>query len=114
MRRGWAAAAAAAILYFLIGYGIHGTSGLQLVSATPTSDTRDVQIVETIQPPPPPFGGGTAIWSGGWDVTGGPYDLVLDSSGTCSWTIDDLEIVKTSGARTPRTVWLDRGVHAIG
>lgn len=114
--------AAAAGLYFAAGWAARGVTGLTLtVAAHPQNqDILDVRRVDSIAPGdldavPGRPAGITAAWQGVWEADAGPRDLLLDSNGRSSWTIDDVVALETPGNLGPvmRTVWLAAGFHRV-
>jgi hypothetical protein len=119
----WAAVLVLAVLYVAAGRLAGAGTGLTLsISANAlTHDVLDVRRVDTITPGdidavpgrPPDI---TAVWQGVWEVDGGPWDLLLESNGRASWTIDDIVAIETTpGGPAPatRTVWLGAGFHRV-
>jgi hypothetical protein len=119
--RSWLCLLVLVVLYLLSGWP-DGTGGLvRTVVVDPARQTpSDARQVATIDATGlSAWAGGsagvTADWRGAWYVTApAPYDLVLSSRGSSSWTIDGhlANQVTTEGTET-RTVWLDAGFHTL-
>jgi hypothetical protein len=113
-------ALAALGLYLLAGWALAGVSGLvrTVVANTAARSVLDTRRAESIDLAgvDPAAGGPAGVvvsWEGYWEVrAAGLYDLVLESRGRSSWTIDG-RIANAIGEAGPavsaRTVWLDAG-----
>jgi 4-amino-4-deoxy-L-arabinose transferase-like glycosyltransferase len=120
MRRTWAVVVVAALLYVLTGRAADGLTGLtqSIVANGPSHDGLAVGRVKAIDLDSLDASAGapagmTAVWEGFWEVTGGAYDLMLDSNGGSTWTIDDTLTAQAFGGAVERTVWLAAGFHRI-
>jgi hypothetical protein len=123
MSRLWATAIAAAGLCLLTGWTLHRGDGLIRTAAVEVSG-RDV-LDEARVPAIDVRGLEGAIgrenvivrWTGVWHVPAtGVFDLVIESRGRSSWTIDDQLVYEAATADEsgkPRSVWLEQGFHPI-
>ena len=124
MRRRWLIALAALGLYLLAGRTLDGVTGLvrTTVANTPARSVLDSRRAESIDLAgvDPAAGGPAGVvvsWEGYWEVgAAGLYDLVLESRGRSSWTIDGRvanEIREPGPVEATRTVWLDAGFRRV-
>ena len=124
MRRRWLIALAALGLYVLAGWALDGVTGLvrTVVASSPDRPVLDSRRAESIDlAGVDPSAGGpagvAASWEGFWEIgAAGFYDLVLESRGRSSWTVDGriANAISDSGPVTSkRTVWLDAGFRRV-
>ena len=109
----------AAILYLITDSATTGLTGLTrgIVSNADhrTLETGAVRAIDVtgISAPAADSPGYTAEWSGLWLVTGGVYDILLDSNTGSTWAIDDAQIAQSLGDPVRRTIELAPGFHTI-
>ncbi len=119
MRRTWAIAVPAVLLYVVIGRATGGLTGLtRSVVTLPSNRVLDIGHVEStgldgLDANAGGPDGATAVWEGFWEVTDGAYDLRLDSNSRSTWTIDGTLAAEARGSAIERTVSLAAGFHRI-
>ena len=117
-------ALAALGLYLLAGWALDGVTGLvrTVVANTAARSVLDSRRAESIDLAgvDPAAGGPAGVvvsWEGYWEVgAAGFYDLVLESRGRSSWTVDGRianAISEPGPTATTRTVWLDAGFRRV-
>jgi hypothetical protein len=124
VRRRWLIALAAVGLYVLAGWALDGVTGLVRTIVANTAgrnvlDSRRAESIDLAGIDPAAGGpaGVVASWEGYWEIgAAGLYDLVLESRGRSSWTIDGRianEISEPGPVSSTRTVWLDAGFRRV-